>query len=156
MNDPGQMKPMQAMRLIFEYEGDQVRLVSQHPVEMAITGFDLPQIDHPAYYVDTRNAEDQTLARVIAHNAFTGSAEVFPEQPGEPILRVDLEKPRGAFTVVVPVPENADHVTLVRVAPEIPGERRPSLRAARPEIEGPGVTDLASFPLSTNRPPRRR
>ena len=41
--------------------------------------------------------------RVQARSAFASSAEVFPEQPGEPIARVDVPR-RGAFTVVVPAP----------------------------------------------------
>lgn len=41
MNDTSQPKPTRAMRLIFEYEGDQVRLINQQPVEMGITGFDI-------------------------------------------------------------------------------------------------------------------
>jgi hypothetical protein len=148
MNDPSRMAPARAVRLIFEYEGDQLRLVSQQPVEMAIPGFDLAREEHPAFYVDTRDASDRTLARVIAREAFNTSLEVFPEQPGEPIVRVDMSEPRGAFTVVVPVPANADHVTLLRVDPGLPGEPAPAARTTSPGLGEPKTTDLASFPLS--------
>ena len=40
-SDASQPMSTLAMRLIFEYEGDQVRLVSQQPVDVAITGFDI-------------------------------------------------------------------------------------------------------------------
>ena len=73
-----QSQPAKTVRLIFEYEGDQVRLVSQQPVDMAITGFDIAQTEHPGFYVDSRDAGGATLARVAAHAAFAGSAEVFP------------------------------------------------------------------------------
>src|SRR4051812_48885403 len=45
-----------AVRLIFEYEGDTVRLISQQPVQMAITAPDTAGVDHPGYYVDVRNS----------------------------------------------------------------------------------------------------
>lgn len=149
VNDATQQTPAPAVRLIFEYEGDQVRLVSQQPVEMAITGFDIAQVEHPAYYVDTRDASDRTLARVMARGAFATSAEVFPERFDEPIVRVDVPEPRGAFTVVVPLPDKADHVTIVRVAPGLPGEPTPGSRATSLAPGEPEITDLASFPLST-------
>jgi hypothetical protein len=60
MNEGSQPAPTRAMRLIFEYEGNQVRLVSQQPVEMAITGSDLARVEHPGYYVDTRDGGGRT------------------------------------------------------------------------------------------------
>ena len=79
-------QPMKAVRLIFEYDGDQVRLVSQQPVDVALTSADLVQTDSPGFYVDSRDNRERTLVTVAARNAFSGSAEVFPEQPGEPIF----------------------------------------------------------------------
>ena len=35
-NNNVQLQPAKAIRLIFEYEGEVVRLISQQPVEMAI------------------------------------------------------------------------------------------------------------------------
>jgi hypothetical protein len=64
--------------------------------------------------------------------------EVFPEEPGRPITRTDLPEPSGAFTVVVPATAEADHVSVVRIAPG-----RPSLAPGG----GDDVVELASFPL---------
>ena len=87
-----------------------------------------------------------------ARNAFSTSAEVFPEQPGESITRVEVPTPRGAFTVVVPAPGNADAVSLVRVAP---ARRRcsASLQRARPRAAGGALatTDIATFTLQISR-----
>jgi hypothetical protein len=136
----------QAVRLIFEYDGDVVRLVSQQPVDMVVTGFDLAQRQQqPGVYVDARDAGGATLASVPAPNAFGGSLEVFPEQPGDPIVRVDVDRPRGAFTVVVPASEAASHVAVVRVPPAQPPTATPQIAAA------PQATDLATFPLDVNR-----
>jgi hypothetical protein len=140
--DANQPTPKAAMRLIFEYEGDTVRLVSQQPVDVAITGFDIASAQHPGWYVDTRDAAGHALARVAAHGAFPSGAEVFPEQHGEPITRSTGAKPRGAFTVVVPVPEGADHVAVVNVAPAQPAATVSASRAQeKSEIE------IARFPL---------
>ncbi len=146
-NPQGQPTPTRAIRLIFEYDGDQVRLVSQQEVEMAVTGFDLMTTSQPGFFVDSRDAAGATLARVPAPHAFAGSAEVFPEQPGAPIVRVDVPHPTGAFTVVVPAPPAARQFTIVRVAPPRPGVTPPSAAATTPTPGAVQVTDIATFPL---------
>ena len=118
------------MRLIFEYEGDHVCLISQQSVDVAITGFHISRAERPGYYVDTQDSDGRTLARVPSRDAFSRSTEVFPEQPGEPITRLDVEGARGAFTVVVPIPVGADRVAVVR-------SRRPSLMRPCRELGGP-------------------
>ena len=145
-NDAPQPAPMRAIRLIFEYEGDQVRLVSRQAVDMAVTGFDLTQTEQAGYFVDVRSAANETLARVPARDAFAGSLEVFPENPGEPITRIDDTTRRGAFTVVVPAPEASDHVTITEMRPAAPETRAPGA-AAGPTPPRATAVDLASFPL---------
>jgi hypothetical protein len=126
-----ELVPANAVRLIFEYDGDDLRLISQQPVRMVISLIDIAGEEQAGYFVDTRNAAGRTLMRVPIHEALTTSVEVFPEDHGEPITRVDVAHPRGAFTVVVPASDEADHVTVVRVA-----ERRAE------------VTELGTFPLT--------
>jgi hypothetical protein len=76
---------------------------------------------------------------------------VFPEQHGEPITRVTVAKPRGAFTVVVPVPEGADHVAVVHVAPAQPDAVLPASRATS-DVQGSSeVKEIARFPLQISR-----
>ena len=69
---------------------------------MAVTGFDMSGVDHPGYYVDTRDASGSHTGARRGARGICGSAEVFPEQPGDPITRVEVASPKGAFTVVVP------------------------------------------------------
>ena len=120
------------------------------PVEMAITGSDLAKVEHPGYYVDTRDASDRTLARVPARNAFSASVEVFPQRPGEPISRVDVPQQRGAFTVVVPVPENADYFSVVQITPGRPDTQAPASRTTSPVEGGTQITEPGRFPLTAN------
>jgi hypothetical protein len=134
-------QPQRAVRLIFEYDGDDVRLVARQTVDMVVV--DTDRTDAPGYYIDARDSSERTLARVAARAAFARSREVFPERENEPIVRTDVQRPRGAFTVTLPAPETADHVTVVRIpAPaegvtEVRGRDRLASRAI----------DLASFPL---------
>jgi hypothetical protein len=114
---------------------------------MAVTGFDLAPSLAPGYYVDARDSADRTLARVPARGAFSASVEVFPEDPAQPITRIDVAEPRGAFTVVVPAADSTDHVTVLRLtAPQAPAEPGAPAAAALPE-----VVDLVSFPLTAGK-----
>ena len=144
-----QAPPAPAMRLIFEYDGDVVRLISQQPVDMVVTGADLAQVHAPGTFVDARDSANRTLARVHARGMSDGSAEVFPEQPGGAIVRVAVERPRGAFTVVVPAPQAAAHVAVVRVAPAAaaPAGARAGAGAASRAAAPLQSTELGSFPL---------
>ncbi|MER5278361.1 hypothetical protein ABT025_21785 [Streptomyces sp. NPDC002809] len=144
MTNPQQNPRAPAIRLIFEYEGDSVRLVSQQPVDMAIRGVDTGVESRPGDFVETRDDGGQRLARVPAPGAFRESAEVFPENHAEPITRVDVEA-RGAFTVVVPAPAEAAEVAVVRVAP--PGPGAPPGGPPGPPSEAAQGVDVATFRL---------
>ena len=142
--DPSQ--PVRAVRLIFEYEGDRVRLVNQQPLEVAGANVDVATGDQEGFFVDSRTRSERTLARVPARHAFRSSVEVFPERHDEPITRMDSAQPKGAFTVVVPAPDDADHVTIVKIAVDSAALEGAGLRSDAREI-----SDLVSFPLTLNR-----
>lgn len=138
-----QVPPVRLVRLIFEYEGNSVRLISQQPVDTAFASLDAPASDDPGFFIDSRDASNATLARVAAPNAFVGTAEVFPERLGEPITRVAVGIPTGAFTVVIPAPETTDHVTVLQLKPRLPPFDGASVGPAAPE-----VIELGTFPIS--------
>jgi hypothetical protein len=141
MSSEGRFQPTRAIRFIFEYEGEQLRLVAQQAVEMVLPETAQGGVDAPGYYLDARDSEERTLARAAAHGAFGRSTEVFPERHDEPIARIDVPRQQGAFTVTLPAVEQADHVTVVRVVEE--AERGPGLERVQPR-----AVDLASFPLT--------
>ena len=152
-DNAAQQGPTKAMRLIFEYEGDQVRLISQTPVDMALTGTDTAHAEHAAYFVDTRDAANNTLARVSAHGAFASSTEVFPEQHGAPITRVEVAHPKGAFTVITPAPDETHHVTVLKAT-----QRVSPVAGAVQDLSATGApetTELASFPISIQHSPKQ-
>lgn len=144
MPDTAQPPEPRSVRLIFEYEGDQVRLVHQQPVDIAISGFDPPQEQLPGHHVEVRGVDEQLLSRVPILSAMTPSMEVFPENPADPIIRTELPQAQGAFTVVVPAPPSAHHVTVVRIAA---GPSELSTRTTTPTEAAADVVELGSFPL---------
>jgi hypothetical protein len=74
---------------------------------------------------------------------------VFPEQHGDPITRVDVASPKGAFTVVVPAGPEAVRAALLHVVPPSQGPGpRPSARAAAPGTVEPEVREIATFELA--------
>jgi hypothetical protein len=128
--------------LIFEYDGEEVRLLQQQPVDVAVSGFDLPQEQVPGHHVEVRGANDRVLSRVPIRVAMSTSVEVFPEDPQDPITRTDLPRAQGAFTVVVPVAANAEHVAVVRIAAP----------TGEPGVQAVDTTELARFPLEGGGP----
>jgi len=101
----------------------------------------------PGHYVEARNAINEALSRVPVREALSGSAEVFPEEPGSPITRVDVAEPRGAFTVVLPAPETAEQVAVVRVTERQPEARLVPGGATSPVPGDSEIVDIASFRL---------
>jgi hypothetical protein len=122
---PDEEPPQRAIRLVFEYEGDEVRLVSQARIEKV-----LPQTDQSADALDfrgtwseVRDADGATLDRRILVDPVPRDAEVFPEQLGEEIRREPLEHPSGVFTLLVPDLDGADHVAVLSNSPGQAGVR---------------------------------
>jgi hypothetical protein len=135
-----------AVRLIFEYDGDDVRLVFQQRVDVAVTDFTVAQASPPGHYVEVRTSEGRSLTRVPVLGAFSPSVEVFGE-PGTPITRVEVERSAGSFTVVVPASEVATCVSLLRVEPasSVAGEPAPTLGS------GQHTTELLNAELNAER-----
>jgi hypothetical protein len=104
-----------AVRLIYSYDGDDVRLVSKQRVEAVVPPSDpLEGFEgHKGFWVELRDREGSLLHRQVVHEPIRRDAEVFSDDPEQSIARIPVERPRGAFTVLVPDVEGADHVALV-------------------------------------------
>lgn len=151
MQDASEPTPYPALRLIFEYSGDDIRLISQQPVDVAVTGYDVHPDVRPGHYAELRDGDGRPLARVPVHSGLAGSVEVFPEDHSEPITRVEAPDRQGAFTVVVPAPAAARQVAMIRVAPVPPGRAGLSARPTDAAPGEPAVTELATFALDRDR-----
>ncbi|MFC9683866.1 hypothetical protein [Streptomyces sp. NPDC056948] len=111
----GEGKGYAAVRLIFEYEGADIRLISRQQVEMIPPPSD--QLENlraaQGFWVEVRDTERNALYRRILHDPVRHDAEVFSEDPERTIARVPVQTPRGVFAVLVPDIEAADQVVLV-------------------------------------------
>jgi hypothetical protein len=104
-----------AVRLIFEYEGTDIRLVSRQRVEMIPPPGDRPADQRSAQgmWVEVRDAGRNALYRRVLHDPVRHDTEVFSDDPERSVARVPVERPRGTFAVLVPDLEAADHVAFV-------------------------------------------
>ena len=130
-------KSTKAMRLTFSYDGDDVKLVSQQPIEMIVPPSD-PVKGFGAqkgFWAELKNEQDKTLYRRVMHNPTSNDAEVFSDDPEQNISRAPAPKRKGVFVVVVPDTDKGDAVTLSRSAPEVKGLAR-------------GIRALASKPAT--------
>lgn len=139
--------PHRAVRLVFEYTGQDARLVGEFPLDDWVVKPEASEESRPEYFVETRDADGNVLARVAANNAFRTTVEVFPERSGDPIEQVPVEV-AGAFTVIAPVTDDTTTVAIME---------RPVASAAR---EGSatdeyhhdaGTTEVAAFQLGAAR-----
>jgi hypothetical protein len=92
------------------------------------------------YWVEVRDADNAVLYRQVLHNPIRTDAEVFPEDPSEPIRRVPIEHPQGVFQVVVPdLPEGQVAVLHGRASKQELRERpaRQLVRAKLRDRPGP-------------------
>jgi hypothetical protein len=132
-----------AVRLTFAYQGDDVRLISMQPVDAAVppgdpvTGYQGEQ----GFWVETRTADGTTLHRRVMPDPFRGDAEVFSDDPRQSLGRVPIESPSGTFSVLVPAPQDADHVALfsssmARAAGLGPADAVPAAEVARFSLRG--------------------
>lgn len=130
--------PQRALRLTFEYEGDEVRLVSQQRVAMLVPPADLAddQEERAGFWFEVRDREDRPIYRRGTQNPLRTHLEVFPPKDA-PFTHVEMPEPRGVFTLLVPDLEDARTLALVG---SLPG-RAQGLAAAQ-EIRRFDLTEL--------------
>lgn len=134
-----------AVRLVFAYEGEVVRLVSRQPVEVVVppsdpvTGYEAEQ----GFWVETRAADETTLHRRILPDPFSGDVEVFSDDPQQSMSRSPVAEPSGSFTVLVPAEEEADHVALFSSAAAAARARA----EGGPEVAALPAVQVARFSL---------
>jgi len=157
MSTPTERPGGDSVRLIFTYEQGTVRLVGQHRVDIAVTGFDAAQHERPGDFVEVRDAAGSSLTRVPIHSGLDTSMEVFPEDPRGQIVRVEAPELKRVFTVVVPARDAAESVAVVRIgavgavdgagAVDSATATAAGLVASTGTADIPAVTELASFAL---------
>jgi hypothetical protein len=134
--------------MIFEYDGEDLRLVSQQRVDVVVTGYEFENAPREGVMAEVRTAEGDVLSRVPVPQAAERSVEVFPETPDERIVRVDAPTVSRAFTVVVPAPEAAAAVSVIRVGePTANSVAPPPDQGGRALAPGTESVELGTFEL---------
>jgi hypothetical protein len=136
-----------SVRLIFEYDGDQIRLIKQQDVEMVpppsepTSGF----AEEDGFWLEVRDAGMKVLHQQNVVDPIAIYPETFSNVAGETVARSNEPSRKGAFTVVVPeTPEN-DHLAFVRAKPVA----RPTAEERAPESAPSG--EIARFSIKKSR-----
>ena len=111
---PTAAKPRKAVRLIFSYDGNDVQLVSQQPVEMVLPASD-PVSGHEGqkgFWAELKDQKNQTLFRRVMHNPMSGDVESFSNDPTQTVTRHPVPSSKGVFVVLVPDTEEGHAITL--------------------------------------------
>jgi len=125
------------VRLIFEYEGRQVRLLSRQHLDMQPPPTDPVERyeGQQGFWIEVRDKGGHVLHRQIMQDPMREDAEVFSDEPGASVMRVPRSEVRGTFAVLVPDVEAADHLALMG-SPPVAGAVREA------------ASELARFPIA--------
>lgn len=104
---------IRTLRLIFEYEGDKISLVSRQSVSMipppstgrAVEG-------QSGFWYELRDGEDRPVYQRITQNPIRFDSEIFTGDPDESIRRQEIPSPKGTFVLLVPDVPEAESIVL--------------------------------------------
>lgn len=125
-----------SVRLVFEYQGEAITLVSQRKVAMVAPA---PQRltsrpNERGFWVELKDAQDRSLYRHVQNDPIQRHLEV-PADDGQHLSRVPIDEPAGRFSIIVPHLRDTRTVSLVEATERHQGER------------GSAVAELARFDL---------
>jgi hypothetical protein len=103
-----------ALRMTFSYEGDQISLVSQQPVEMILPpSHSLAEHEgQTGFWFTVHDAKNRALYRRVIQNPIRHDVEVFAPEGETTVHRQPVQKPKGTFTLLVPDIEGAQSVSI--------------------------------------------
>lgn len=126
-----------SVRLIFTYQGDDVWLESSQPVGMTPPSDPIGAEEHQrGFWFEVRDVQGTVMHRRALHNPIRRHMEVFPPDPTGPISWVPIDRPQGAFAVLVPLMAGADHVALMAVPAAGSESLSPELEIHRVNLTG--------------------
>lgn len=103
-----------AVRLTFEYEGENVRMVSSQKLDMLVPRSDPLagyQAEHGSW-IELRDGEDRPIYRVILRGAIQADVEAPSDEPAHHMTRRVVDRPKGVFVVLLPNLSEAKTVAL--------------------------------------------
>jgi hypothetical protein len=94
-----------ALRLTFNYEGSDVKLVSTQSVDMILPPSHPleAKAEQSGFWITLSNSDGKAVYRRILHNPISYHREVFSNDPADPsVQQVPVAKPKGTFVILVP------------------------------------------------------
>lgn len=148
----------ESLRLIFEYDGDRISLVSQQPVNVAPppSRTTAPIVERTGFWAEIRDERLGVLYRQNMHDPVMSHPEVFSNEPGQTIARSVTPRKKGAFTIIVPRLDTSDHLALIRMDPEARSKAAARTAPAVPAGEIARFTLKPQAPRPSDDPSRIR
>ena len=110
-----QQKKPRTLRFLFQYEGNQVQLVSQQSVTMIPpppTSTHSPKEGQEGFWYELRDSQDHSVYYRAVANPIPIECEVFSEDQNESICRQEVDVTRGTFVLLAPDLPEATSVLL--------------------------------------------
>ncbi len=112
-----------ALRAIFEYKGQEVRLTAVQPLEMLAPPPQaiIPRPDERGSWFELRDREGRTVYRRVIDNPIREDIEVITDDPDHPLGRIAADQREGIFFVLVPDIPQARELVIVTEPARRPG-----------------------------------
>jgi hypothetical protein len=132
--DPRQYR--KTIRLTFQYEGENIRLIHRENVAMIAPGlvFPLPKKGESGFWYEVRDDRGRVLYSLAKFNPIRFEREVFPEDPKQSPHWVKIKKPAGIFELLVPDIPEATEVVLFS-------------SPLKPEESGKPAEEIGKYPI---------
>jgi hypothetical protein len=102
------------VRLNFSYSGSRIKLESTEAIEKVVNESDPLDDEKPVsgFWFELQDAEKVLVFRRFAHSPIEDTIEIFPPNGHGPITRKSVVRPKGVFSLVVPLVSMAKFVVL--------------------------------------------
>ncbi len=133
------VQPRRALRLIFAYEGFNVRLLSSQRLEMTTPPSDpFPGEEGPreqtGFWFELDDANGRPLYRRVLDNPIKFSVSLLSDDPEHRFTNQMIQDPRGDFMLIVPDLDQAATLALFS-SPEREGYPEPAKEIARFDLK---------------------
>lgn len=118
-NPPQKRFLPKATRLIFEYEGESIRLIEQQNVDMIIpTAPNSVPSKQKGFWIEVKDHKSKVLFSKTQQNPIRQDVEVFSDKSGENIVRRPALHAKGTFVVLIPNLPEASSIDLLTMPTE--------------------------------------
>ena len=120
-------------RLIFSYEGEEMRLVSRKTIQKIPPVSDrlTSQDGECGFWYEVRDAKSTTLFRRVMQNPMKQFAEIRSDNANRPFTWGRIKDPAGVLMILFPEMKEAVEVVFFSSGPQVQEKKRPARIIAR-------------------------